>query len=169
MKRHHHIDPINAFIRSNIPLTESQLLIAVFFCQHAAFFNDILFQIQSDDPYIVLLQFMQIIIHRKRKIRLSTSKIQDCHFPVSGKFGKDILNKLQKTIDLSEFVITTVYNLPLRSHNSQVDQKFYRFSLFQNVPLLPIMRQRFHADRFVAKITFLFFLFFLNCEFSLLT
>ena len=112
---------------------------------------------------------MQIIIHRKRKIRLSTSKIQDCHFPVSGKFGKDILNKLQKTIDLSEFVITTVYNLPLRSHNSQVDQKFYRFSLFQNVPLLPIMRQRLHADRFVAKITFLFFLFFLNCEFSLLT
>ena len=169
MKRHHHIDPINAFIRSNIPLTESQLLIAVFFCQHAAFFNDILFQIQSNDPYIVLLQFMQIIIHRKRKIRLSTSKIKDCHFPVFGKFGKDILNKLQKTIDLSEFIITTVYNLPLRSHNSQVDQKFYRFSLFQNVPLLPIMRQRFHADRFVAKITFLFFLFFLNCEFSLLT
>ena len=105
MKSYHHIYRRYALIFSNIPLVKMQLLISIFFCQLITFFNHICFQIQTNDIYVIPLYLPEIIIHGKGQVAFSAAKIQNCNFSVPGKLGQNILNKLQKPVNLSKFVI----------------------------------------------------------------
>ena len=88
-----HIYMIHTLILCNITRQEGQFFISVFLCQILTMRDNICFQIQSDDPYIIVFQLMQIIIHGKRQIRLATTEIYDNRFSVFWKLRNDIFNK----------------------------------------------------------------------------
>ena len=73
-------------ILRNIPLQEQQLLISVLFTQLITPPDHLFLKIQPDDPDIILLQLMQIIIHGKCQVRFAASEIQDRKLPVSVQF-----------------------------------------------------------------------------------
>ena len=82
---------------------------------------------------------MQVIIHGKCKIRLSTAKIQDRKFSSLIQFRKDIFDKFQKTVDLTELIGFCTHNLSILRHNSKILKKRHRDSLFQHVLFLTVM------------------------------
>ena len=100
----------------------------------------IFLKIQPYDVYIKTLQFSEIIIHSKSKIGFSAAKIQDRDLSVFRKLRKDIPDKLQKAIDLSELVISGSNDLSILCHNSQIHQKRSCRSLSENVLFHPVMR-----------------------------
>ena len=76
----------------------------------------------------------------KSKIGFSAAKIQDRDLSVFRKLRKDIPDKLQKAIDLSELVISGSNDLSILCHNSQNHQKRSCRSLSENVLFHPVMR-----------------------------
>ena len=93
MQRHHHVHMIHAVIIRDITSQKCQLLIAVILCQLLAVCDYICLEIQPDDPYIIVFQLMQIIIHGKCQIGFSTSEIYNNRFPVFWKLRNNIFNK----------------------------------------------------------------------------
>ena len=145
MKCHHHIYGRNSFIAGNISLIEMQFIIPIRSGKLAAVSDHIFFKIKAYDVHIKTLKLSEIIIHRKCKIGLSTAKIQDCNLPVFRKFGKNIPNKFQKTVDLPEFIISGSNYLSIFCHNSQIHQKRSCRSLFQNILFHTVMRCDFYT------------------------
>ena len=68
MQRHYQIYLITPLIIRDIAVQKFQFFIPKFFCQCITMGNHILFQIESRDPQIKALFFMQIVIHCKRQI-----------------------------------------------------------------------------------------------------
>ena len=141
MQCNHHIYFTRPCIIGNISLQKFQFLIAIFLTQFIAVTDYIRLQIQSDHADIVFLQFMQIIIHGKCQIRLATSKIKNCNFPVFWKLRQHIFYKFKKTVDLPELVKLRMHDLPIGSHNTQITQKRHHGSFFQNIVFLPVVRK----------------------------
>ena len=117
-----------------------QLVITIRSGQFTAMPYHIFLKIQPYDVYIKTLQFSEIIIHSKSKIGFSAAKIQDRDLSVLRKLRKDIPDKLQKAIDLSELVISGSNDLSILCHNSQIHQKRSCRSLSENVLFHPVMR-----------------------------
>lgn len=67
--------------------------------------DDVLLQIQTDDPDIQPVENLQIIIQREGQVRLAAAEVEDRHFPILRKLLPDVLDKFQETVDLPEFVI----------------------------------------------------------------
>src|SRR5699024_12384522 len=84
---------------------------------------------------------MKIIIHGKGKVRFAASEIHDGNLSVFVKLRKDVRYKLQKTVDLSEFIVFCVNDLPVTAHHSQIDKKFHRFSHRENILFLTVVLQ----------------------------
>ena len=139
MKRHDHIDLVDSIVIRNIPLQKSQFFISVFYCQFTTMADHLFFQIQPDDPNVVILKFMQIIVHCKCQIRLPASEIQDRHFPFLIQSRKNILDKFQKTVDLPELIKLCAHDFPILRHHAEILKKRNRDPLFQNVFLTPVM------------------------------
>ena len=152
MKRHNHIDLLYTFIICDIAMQEMQLVIAIFLSKTVTFLNDVLFQIKSDDVDVVSFEFFQIIIHGKCQIRFATSEIQDRDLPFSGQRRKNVLDKLQKTVDLLKFVIRSIVDFPFAVHHSEIHKKRNRRSFFQNVLFHPVVR--LNPDRFQRRMLF---------------
>ena len=87
------------------------------------FLNYICFQIQTNNIYIITFQFSQIVIHGKCKIGLSASKIKNGHFPLLIQSWKNVLNKFQKSIDLSELIVFLGNNPAFLIHNTKINKK----------------------------------------------
>ena len=141
MQCHNHINCTYPVIIGNIPLKKFQFFIPVFLSQTAAVQDHIFFQIQSDYLYVIVFQFMQIIIHCKSKVRFPAAKIQNCKFPVPVKLRKNIPDKLQKSVNLSEFVHFGCNDLSLFRHDTQIFKKRDIYSFLQYVFFLPVVRQ----------------------------
>ena len=94
---------------------------------------------------------MQIIIHGERQIRLAAAKINDHIFPVLIQLRQDILNKFQKTVDLSKFVVTAFYYLSIRGLHAKIYQERDRMPLRNHVTFLAVMLQLFL--QFFRKLT----------------
>ena len=172
MQSNHHIYLIHPFIRGNISLVKTKLFIPILFCQTAAGLNHIFFQIQSDNPHIILLQFMQIIIHGKGKIGLSTAKIQYGNLPVSGKLRQNIFHKFKESVNLSELIISGMYNPAFPGHNPQINQKIHWSPFFQDISFLTVMRKFFLSSRLILTTALLHplkILFFFDGELAFFT
>lgn len=63
---------------------------------------------------------MQIIVNCKCQIGFAASKIQNRYFPVLRELWKNILDKLQETVDLAELIKLCPNDFPLFCHNSQI-------------------------------------------------
>ena len=60
-------------------------------------------------------------------------QIQDRDLPLPGQCRKNILNKLQETVDLFELVISRTMDLSFFIHNSQIHQEWNRSSFLQYI------------------------------------
>lgn len=77
------------------------------------------------------------------------SKIQDRDLPLPGQCRKNILNKLQETVDLFELVISRTMDLSFFIHNSQIHQEWNRSSFLQYINLNRLFRlMLFHFDSY---------------------
>lgn len=63
---------------------------------------------------------MQIIVNCKCQIGFTASKIQNRYFPVLRELRKNILDKLQETVDLAELIKLCPHDFPFFCHNSQI-------------------------------------------------
>jgi len=100
-----------------------QFFISILYCKMITFFYYICFQIQTNNIYIITFQFSQIVIHGKCKIGLSASKIKNGHFPLLIQSWKNVLNKFQKSIDLSELIVFLGNNPAFLIHNTKINKK----------------------------------------------
>ena len=123
MQGYYHINRRNTFIISNISLIRMQFFISILYCKMITFFYYICFQIQTNNIYIITFQFSQIVIHGKCKIGLSASKIKNGHFPLLIQSWKNVLNKFQKSIDLSELIVFLGNNPAFLIHNTKINKK----------------------------------------------
>ena len=148
MQRHHKIYLIGSLIVCDIAVQEFQLLIPKFLCQRVAVSDHILLQVKPRDPQVKSLLFMQIVIHCKGQIRLSASKIDHRDLPVPAQHRADILDKFQKTVDLAEFIILCLYDLPFHRHHAKLYKKRHRLTfrkqiLFRAVVTHVCLRHRY--------------------------
>ena len=149
MQGNHHIHPGYPLIILDIALQKCQFVIAIGLCQSLTVPDHLLLAIQAYDPYIQFLKDMQIIIDGKGQVGLAAAKIQDGNLPVRLLFldlpapffkgRKNILDKLQKTVDLPELIISFPYDFPFLCHYAQVNQERNRYTLRQYIALSPIM------------------------------
>ena len=79
------------------------------------------------------------MVHGKGKVGFPAPKIQYCNLPVLRELGQDILNKLQETVDLAEFIILCLYNFPFIGLHAQVHQKPHFFPWVKDIILFSIM------------------------------
>ena len=141
VERYHQVYLVHSLIIRDIPCQKLQLFIAEPLRQLIAAANNILLQIQADNPQVKSLQFPKIIVHGKRQVGFSAAEINHGQFPSSGKRRTDIPDKFQEPVDLPEFIIPAVYHLSLRGHHSQLHQERHRRSFFQNIVLFPVVGQ----------------------------
>ncbi len=85
---------------------------------------------------------MQIIIHGKSQIRLTAAKVNNMHRMILGQEWPNVLNKLQKTVDLTELIVPRRYHFSFFGLHSQIHQKGNRTSFFQNIAFLSVVGQR---------------------------
>ena len=163
MKRHHHIHMAAPFIGCDISLIKMQFFVMIFFCKTAACLDDISLQIQTDHLDIITFQLMQIVIHCKCKVGFTAPKINDIHLSVFWKPGENILNKLQKAVELLKFIITGILDPARFIHNSQIYQIGHRHTFLQQIFLLPVVGQ--HGNKILPALCFLS----LNCKSALFT
>ena len=139
MQGHHHIHFIAAFIFCNIPMEKLQLPIAIAPGKFIAMTDHILFEVQTGDRYILSLKLMQIIIQGKGQIGLSAAKVNDMHGSLLLQCRQNILYKFKVAVNLFKFIIPGMYNFPLGSLNSQINEKRNRNSFLQNIVLLTVV------------------------------
>ena len=121
----------------------SSLFISILLCQQIAAADYIFFQIQANNPHRISLQAVKVMIHGKGQIRLSTAKINDGCLPPRIQIRQNVFDKLQKTVDLTELIIPGSDDLPFFGHDTQIHQKFYRFSFLQHKAFFPVMSQNY--------------------------
>ena len=153
MKRHNHIHMAAPFIGCDISLIKMQFFVMIFFCQTAACLNDVRLQIQTDHLDIIAFQLMQIVIHGKCEIGFAAPEVNNIHFSVFREPWQDVLNKLQKAVELLKFIITGMFHLTRLIHDSQIYQIGHRHPFLQQIFLLPVVGQ--HRDKILPALYFL--------------
>ena len=127
------------------PLQELQFAVAVFLTQLIAMADHIPLQIQTDDPDIIILQLMEIVVHGKSQVRFPASEVKDGQLPAFLRpvlqARQDVLDKFQKAVDLAELVEFRVDHLSLPGHDSQIHQERHRRPLPEDVSLLSVVGQ----------------------------
>ena len=141
MQGNHHVRPLCALISGDIPMAEPQILKPKLLPKAAAEINHILLQIQPRYPDRIPPNLFQIIIHGKRQIRLPAAKIHNRIRPLPRELRKNILNKLQKPVDLPELIILPLHHPAVPRHNSQIHQKRNRLAFPQNIIPAPVMTE----------------------------
>ena len=139
MESDHHIYPVHAVIVRDIPHEKGQLVIPVLFRQFPAVVDHVFFQVQPDDADVISSQLVEIVIHSECEIRFPASEIQYRKLPSLLQPGKDILDKFQEAVDLSEFVRLRPHDLPVLCHHTQVSEERNRCALLQDIILPPVM------------------------------
>ena len=90
---------------------------------------------------------MQIIIYGKCQIRFPASEVQYRKLPVFIKLRQNVFDKFQEPVNLPEFIKPGIHDLALFCHNSKLQKKRNRNSLFQHILFPAVM----------APVYFLFF------------
>ena len=78
---------------------------------------------------------MQIIINCKCQIGFTASKIQNRYFPVLRELRKNILDKLQETVDLAKFVVAGFHNFAFCRHGTVIYQKWDWDAFWKNAEM----------------------------------
>lgn len=144
MKRDDHVCMI-VFVSGNVADKKLQPITVQIRGNLVAEGDDILFQIQSDNFHVFLFDDAQIVPQRKGKIGLAAAEVDDFQCPILRKFGKNILDNFQKTIDLTEFAVMTPDDLSVLIHYPQTDEKVAGSAVGKQITLFFVVRKAGHT------------------------
>ena len=99
-----------------------QMVISIAASRFIAMFNDVLFQVQSQHVYLKAANLRKIIIQDKGQIRLAAAEVDDLIMRIR-PVPQNIVNHLDKTVDLTVFVGHGRDEAALTGKDAHVDQR----------------------------------------------
>ena len=101
--------------------------------------DHVLLQVEAHDVHRAAAELRQQMMDREGEVRLAAAEVDDAQGPVRTKSGHDVVDELEKAVDLAKLVVAALPHRAVGRHHTELDEKRNGPALLEQVALAAVV------------------------------